>query len=77
MKFAKVMFLRVSFCPQGACMAGGMHGRELCRARRCMAGGVCSRKACMTGSVHGRKACMAGGGMHPTGIHSCCCCGLV
>ena len=62
-KFAKVMFLHVSVCPQGkgACMAGGMHGRGAC-----MTGGVHGWRAYMVGGMHGRRhlwqgACMAGG----------------
>ena len=44
------------FCPQdGACMAGGVHGRGHAWQGACMAGGVC-----VAGGVHGRGACMAG-----------------
>ena len=57
-KFAKVMFLQVSVCPQGACVvAGGMHD----------CGGVCGCwGACVV--VGGRAwlwgVCMVVGGMH-------------
>ena len=49
-KFSKVIFLHVSVCPQGASMAGGVHGR-----RACMVGGKCGRGqgACMTWEVWG------------------------
>ena len=63
-KFAKVMFLQVSVCPQG-----GMHGRGTCMAGghawqgACMTGGMCGTGACMAGErgVHGGGVCMAGG----------------
>ena len=41
-KFVKVMFLQVSVCPQGACVAGAMHGEGAC-----MAGCMCGGGACM------------------------------
>ena len=68
-KFAKIMFLQVSVCPQGR---GGVHGRGACMAGGCLAGGG--------GGVHGMGACvavgacMAGGAcvarsMHGGGYH--------
>ena len=64
MKFAKVMFLQVSVCPQG----GGVHGRGACVAGgqgACVAGvGACMAGGCVwQGGMHGRGACVAGG-MH-------------
>ena len=48
------------FCPQdGACMAGGVHGRGHAWQGACMAGGVC-----VAGGVHGRGHVWQGG-------HSC------
>ena len=66
-KFAKVMFLQVSVCPQrggggvhgkGAYVARGMHGGGVCVVvgGACVAGGNAWRGACMVGRV-----CMAGG----------------
>ena len=60
-------------CMAGACMVGGMHGRE----EPCMAGGMCGREEpCMVGGMCGRgmhggghaweEACVAGG-MHGRG----------
>ena len=69
-KFAKVMFLQVSVCPQGeACVAHGgghvwqrgMHGRGACMAGVCMAGGMCGWGVCMAGGACVVGACMAGG----------------
>ena len=61
-KFAKVMFSQVSVCPrrEGACMAGGMRGRGMCRAD----GG---------GGMHGGagESATAASGTHLTGMHSC------
>ena len=56
-KFAKVMFLQVSVCPRGACMA---KGHEWQRRGVCMAGGVHGKGACM-GGMWGREG-MCGGG---------------
>ena len=57
-KFAKVMFLQVSVCPQGACMVGGgVHGRGAC-----MAGGHAWQ-----GGMHGRGHPWQGEGMHGRG----------
>ena len=52
-KFAKVMCLQVSVCPQGEHMWQGV----------CMAGeGMCGRGTCMAGGdMHGSGVCMAGG----------------
>ena len=53
-KFAKVMFLQVSVCPQGGrvwhVVGGDVRGRGAC-----MVGGVCG------GGMHGRGVCMAEG----------------
>ena len=61
-KFAKVMFLQVSVCPQGG---GGMHG---CSGGGGMCG--CSRGACMGYDEMWRYGQWAGS-THPTGMHSC------
>ena len=61
-KFAKVMFLQVSVCPQGGVRDGGA-----CMAGR---GGHAWLGACVTGGVHGRGACVEGG-VHDRG----CVCG--
>ena len=68
------------FCPQeGACMAGGMHGRGHAWQGGCMAGGMHGRGdawqgACVAGGgrayVAGKTA-IAAGGTHNTGMHSC------
>ena len=70
-KFAKVMFLQVSVCPQGeACVAHGgghvwqrgMHGRGACMAGVCAwQGGMHGRGVHGRGGMCGRGACMAGG----------------
>ena len=60
---------------QGACVAGGMCGRENVHGR----GDMCGRGACMAGGgmcVWGGGVCVAGEtataaeGTHPTGMHS-------
>ena len=64
-KFAKVMFLQVSVCPQGgrrACVAGGVHGSGGVHGRGVHGWGhVWQRVACMAGRVRG------GGGVHGRG----------
>ena len=74
-KFAKVMFLQVSVCPQGGgcawqgmCVAGCVCGRGVCVVGgACMAGGACVVGTCMAGvclprGVHGRGCAWWGGG---------------
>ena len=63
------MFLQVSVCPQGACMAGGMHGRGVCMAGgsvhvrgHAWQGCVCGRGCAWQGGMCGQGLCM--GGMH-------------
>ena len=63
-------------CMAGGCMAGGVHDREACVAEgACMAGGGHAWQ----GRHAWQGACVAGemttavDGMHPTGMHSCCC----
>ena len=63
-KFAKVMFLQVSVCPQGGrawqrghAWQGGMYGGACAWQGVCMAGGVCGgghvwQGACMVGGLH-------------------------
>ena len=65
-KFAKVMFLQVSVCPRGgcvaggwgACMEGGMHGWGVCTwwGRGMRGGGHVWQGVCMAGDMHGRGA---------------------
>ena len=87
MKFAKVMFLQVSVCPQGgmhgggACMAGGMHGRGACMVGGCVWQGGIQGASMARGhpwqrGMHGRAGhawwySQWAGSTHPTGIHSC------
>ena len=64
-KFAKVMFLQVSVCPQGGVHGGGgMRGWGVC-----MAGGHAWKGACMTGGVCGRGS-MHGRGCAWQGMHA-------
>ena len=66
MKFAKVMFLQVSVCPQGGhawlgrgvCMPGGVHGW----GHAWLEGGMCGWGVCMAGGLHSWGVCVAGGG---------------
>ena len=70
MKFAKVMFLQVSVCPQGhawqGCAWWGGAWQGVCMVGVCMAGGacmvggMCGRGHAWQGGMHGRAACMAG-----------------
>ena len=53
-KFAKVMFLQVSVCPQGGGMWQGVCMTGACMTGACMAG-ACVAGACVAG------ACVAGG----------------
>ena len=69
-KFAKVMFLQVSVCPQGRSRSRG-EGGGVCGMGACVAGGMCGRGdmhggharqgVCMAGGMCGRGACMARG----------------
>ena len=64
MKFAKVMFLQVSVCPQGGAWQGGawqggMHGRGVHGG--CVWQGVCMVGVCMAGGHAWQGACIAGG----------------
>ena len=53
---------------QGACMAGGMHGRGHAWQVTCMAGRMYGRGVCMADTMrYGQQE----GGTHPTGMHSC------
>ena len=50
------------FCPGGAFVAGGMHGRGACVAGgMCIAGGMHGRGHAWQRGMHGRGACMVGG----------------
>ena len=73
-KFAKVIFLQVSVCPQGGVhgpwVGGGMCGTwQGCawQGGACVAGGMCGGGVCMVGGMHGREGhawwhgCMVGG----------------
>ena len=53
-KFAKVMFLQVSVCPKGVCMAGGMYGRGVCMVRGVCGGGHAWQGVCVRWGMHGR-----------------------
>ena len=72
-KFAKVMFLQVSVCPEGdmrgkgGCMAGGMHGRGVCMAGGVHGKGVCMARGCAWQGMPG--ACMAGRHVWQGGIY--------
>ena len=73
-KFAKVMFLQVSVCPQrgacvagghawwGVCMVGGMHGR----GEVCVAGGACMAGGCAWQGGHAWQGGMRGRGVRDT-----------
>ena len=82
-KFAKVMSLQVSVCPQGegGCVAGGclwqegVHGRRACVVGGMCGGGMCGRRACMPCMLSPLADTMGygqwTGGTHHTGMHSC------
>ena len=61
-KFAKVMFLQVSVCPQGgvygrghAWQEGGMHGWGACGRQHACQGGMHDRGCVWQGGMHGRR----------------------
>ena len=57
-------------CMDGACAAGGMHGRGHAWWGMCMAGGMCGKGGVNGGGrVHGKGACMARGACMAGGVH--------
>ena len=58
------------------CIAAGVHDRTVCMAGVMLweGRGVHGREGyvCMAGGMHAEQMATEAGGMHPTGMHSCC-----